>query len=108
MIVDVRIYTCKPGKVPEFLALYEKEAWPFYQKYLGRCVGFYATVDGELNTVMHQWAFDNAGDREQRRAKLNADPEFKEFLKKLSQSEMLTKMENRIMKPVDFWQPGQA
>jgi len=27
MIVDLRIYTCLPNKVADFVALYEKEGW---------------------------------------------------------------------------------
>jgi hypothetical protein len=28
MIVDLRIYTCLPNKVADFVALYEKASWP--------------------------------------------------------------------------------
>jgi len=59
MIVDVRIYTTKPGRTAAFVALYKEHAWPLQQKYLGRCLGWYVTVEGELNTVVHLWAYDD-------------------------------------------------
>ena len=74
MIVDLRIYTCKPNHLDAFVALYREHAWPLQQKYLGRCVGWYVTVEGQLNQVVHMWAYDSQADREQRRAAMAADP----------------------------------
>jgi len=54
MIADLRIYTCKPNKLAEWVAMY-KNCWPLQQKYLGRCLGWFTTVEGELNTVVHIW-----------------------------------------------------
>ena len=39
MIVDHRTYAIKPGKLNEFVKLYEKEMLPLQLKYLGHCVG---------------------------------------------------------------------
>jgi len=62
MIVDLRIYTCLPNRVAEFVELYEKMGWPLQQKHLGNCVGWYTTIEGELNTVVHMWGYeDQAG-----------------------------------------------
>ncbi len=36
MIVDHRTYAIKPGKLNEFVKLYEKEMLPLQLKYLGR------------------------------------------------------------------------
>ena len=32
MIIDLRIYTCLPNKVADFVALYEKEGWDIQKK----------------------------------------------------------------------------
>ena len=53
MIVDLRIYTCKPGKMNDFVKMYEEFAWPLQKKYLGRCLGWYTTVEGPQNRVVH-------------------------------------------------------
>jgi hypothetical protein len=46
VIVDLRIYTCKPNKMAEFVKIYQELAWPLQQKYLGKCLGWYTTVEG--------------------------------------------------------------
>ena len=74
MIVDLRIYTCRPNKLAEFVKLYEEKAWPLQKQYLGNCLGWYTTVEGALNTVVHLWGYDSQADREARRNALAADP----------------------------------
>lgn len=102
MIVDLRIYTCKPGRMAEFVALYEKMAWPLQQKYLGRCLGWYKTIEGRQNTVTHLWAYDSQADREQRRKLMAADPAFAAYLKAVTEADVLVDMENRIVAPTSF------
>ena len=74
MIVDLRIYTCKPNKMAEFVKIYEELAWPLQEKYLGRNLGWFTTIEGELNTVVHIWGYENQADREARRNAMAADP----------------------------------
>ena len=74
MIVDLRIYTCLPNRVAEFVALYEEKGWPIQQKHLGNCVGWYTTIEGALNTIVHMWGYADQADRERRRAAMAADP----------------------------------
>lgn len=102
MIVDLRIYTCKPGHMTEFVALYEKMAWPLQQKYLGRCLGWYTTIEGQQNTVIHLWAYDSQADREQRRKLMTADPAFAAYMKAVTKANVLVNMENRIVTPTSF------
>ena len=33
-----------------WVAMYKEMAWPLQQKDLGRCLGWFTTVEGELNT----------------------------------------------------------
>ncbi len=102
MIVDLRIYTCRPNHLPAFVALYKEKAWPLQQKYLGRCLGWYTTVEGALNTVVHLWAYDSQADREARRAAMAADPAWGAYLKAAADAGLLVAMENRILRPNDF------
>ena len=75
MIVDHRTYAIKPGKLNEFLKLYEKEMLPLQLKYLGHCVGWYVSNDiGPLSQIVHMWAYKNLADREERRGRLAQDP----------------------------------
>ena len=102
MIVDLRIYTCKPNKMADFVKLYEEKAWPLQQKYLGKCLGWYTTVEGALNTVVHMWGYADQGDREKRRAAMAADPAWGTYLSEAARLDLLVKMENRIIRPTSF------
>jgi hypothetical protein len=103
MIVDIRIYTCHPHKAHEWLALYKEVAWPLQKKYLGRCKGWYTTVEGQLNTVIHLWEYDSQADREARRGAMAKDPEWQAFLAKGRAIGALISQENRILAPTDFY-----
>src|SRR6201996_5786767 len=93
MIADLRIYTCKPNKMAEWVAMYKEMAWPLQQKYLGRCLGWFTTVEGELNTVVHLWGYDSQADREARRDAMYADPAWQAFLQRGSELQLMVKME---------------
>jgi hypothetical protein len=108
MIVDLRIYTCMPNRMPEFVKLYETEAWPLQKKYLQRCLGWYTTVEGPLNRVVHFWAYDSQADREARRSAMAADPGWASYLKKAAELGVLQEMENRILTPTSFFKEFQA
>jgi len=105
VIVDLRIYTTRPGKLAAFVALYRDHAWAIQQKHLGRCLGWYTTVEGPLNQVVHLWAYDSQADREARRGAMAADPAWGGYLQRSEEAGLLLSQENRIMKPTDFW-PG--
>ncbi len=108
MIVDLRIYTCMPNRLAEFVELYEKEAWPIQLKYLENCLGWYTTVEGALNTVVHMWGYQDQGDRERRRAAMAADPAWGAYLRKAGEFGLLIKMENRIIRPTAFFEAYTA
>lgn len=102
MIVDLRIYTCKANRMADFVKLYEEKAWPLQQKYLGRCLGWYTTVEGPLNRVVHMWAYEDQGDRERRRKAMAADPAWAEYLRAAAEAGLLEEMQNRILTPTSF------
>ena len=108
MIADLRIYTTLPNRMAEFVALYQDKAWPLQLKYLENCLGWYTTVEGALNTVVHLWGYADQGDRERRRAAMAADPAWGEYLQEAGARGLLIKMENRILRPTAFFQAFQA
>jgi hypothetical protein len=101
MIIDERTYTLPAGKVPELLALYEKEGLAIQSSYLGKPFGYFFTEVGTINQIVHMWAYESMADREQRRAKMMADPAWQAYLKKAAPYFM--NMENRILKSAPFW-----
>jgi hypothetical protein len=107
MIVDLRIYTCVPNRMAEFVALYERLAWPLQKQHLGRCLGWYTTVEGALNTVVHMWGYDSQADREARRNAMAADPAWQDYLKAMAERGLLVAMENRLLRPAPFFAAHQ-
>ena len=74
MIVDHRTYELQPGRLRDFLALYEKEGLPVQLKHLGNLVGYYTTEVGNVNEIVHIWGYADLADRTKRRAAMAADP----------------------------------
>lgn len=102
MIIDLRIYTTKPNRTAEFVAIYKELAWPLQQKYLGRCIAWSTTIEGQLNQVVHMWGYDSQADREARRTALGQDPGWPAYLTAVAKADVLVSMENRLIKPTDF------
>ena len=73
MVYEMRVYTVQPGKVGELQTLFEKEGLPVIKEY-SKLVGWWSTEIGPLNQVIHLWAYNDHGHREQVRAAQNAEP----------------------------------
>jgi hypothetical protein len=100
MIVDHRTYTVAHGKMNDFLDAYERVALPIQLRHLGKLTGFYVTDIGPLNQLVHLWAYENLADREDRRTRMAADPEWRSFLR--ANTGMLAQQDNKILKPTRF------
>lgn len=103
MLVEQRTYTTHPGKIRDYLALYEAEGLPIQRRLLGRMVGYYRTEFGALNQAVHLWAYTDLNEREQRRAALLADPDFQAYVRKMMP--LLVSQESRILVPAPFFTP---
>jgi hypothetical protein len=99
MIVEKRTYRFHPGKVQEFLTLYEREGLPIHTKYLP-LIGYFVSDIGPLNQVITMWGYASMADREEKRAKLYADPKWIAFGPKTTP--LIQKMESMILKPTGF------
>ncbi|MBN9245336.1 MAG: NIPSNAP family protein [Mesorhizobium sp.] len=99
MIVEKRTYTFHPGKVQEFLALYEREGLPLHTKYLP-LLGYFVSDIGPLNQVITMWGYESMADREEKRARLYADPEWIAFGPKTTP--LIQTMESVILRPTAF------
>ncbi|MCF3936258.1 NIPSNAP family protein [Acuticoccus sp. M5D2P5] len=102
MLFDHRTYTCRPGTIKKHLALYEEHGFAVQKKHLGEPFLYAATETGDVNTYVHVWAYENAGDRETRRAALQADPDWQAYLKKSGDAGYLVSQVNKLMMPVPF------
>lgn len=100
MIVDHRTYTVQHGRMAEYLERYQRVALPIQLRHLGRLLGFYVSDIGPQNQVVHLWAYDSIADREERRARMAADPEWQAFLK--GNAGTFVAQENKILRATSF------
>ena len=100
MIIEHRTYTVHHGRMEDYLARYEKSGLPIQLRHLERLVGFYVSEIGPLNQVVHLWAFDSLADREARRARMDADPQWHAF--KLTNQGSFAQQEVKILRPTRF------
>jgi hypothetical protein len=103
MLVEQQTYTTQPGRVRDYLALYQAQGLAIQQRILGRMVGYYSSEIGELNQVVHLWAYQDLNERSERRAKLLADPGFKVYVQQMLP--LLIRQESRILMPTSFFTP---
>jgi hypothetical protein len=100
MIVEMRTYTLKPGQVAIYLKLYEAEGLATQTRILGRLLGNYASETGDVNQVIHMWAYDDLADRQRRRAALFSDPTWLAYIPKVV--ELIVTQESKILNPARF------
>lgn len=104
MLLDVRTYKCLPGRMPAQLELYNKYGYPVQLRYLGEPLCYAVAESGELNTFTHIWVYESAADREAKRAKMAADPDWKVYLTESAKAGHLVEQNNCLMSPV-AWAP---
>lgn len=100
MIVNIRTYTLVPRMMPKYLKLFEELALPTMARQGIELMGYYTSVVGPQNQLVHLWRYDSMADMEVKRAARNEDPD---WLKFQSATEGLVLMqEDKIMKPTAF------
>ena len=57
-------------------------ASPTQVKYCGEPIAYLTAESGELNTLVHLWAFKDAGDRAERRAAMTKEPDWQDYVQK--------------------------
>lgn len=102
MIVDHRTYYIQPVRVGDWLALWQRMALPLQMKHLGGFVGMFTCDVGDLNQVVHMWAYDDQGARERQRDAMNADPDWQDFRTAVGESGLIDYQDTKILKPVPF------
>ena len=100
MIVEQRDYHVYTGKLAELVRLYETEGIAVQQEILGGFIGAFTTDIGALSTYTSMWRYDSFDEREQRRARLQADGRWKAFLPKIQP--LIHTQQNRILVPTPF------
>ena len=103
MLIDVRTYTCRPGTIKAHLELYAVMGKGPQTRHLGQPLAYLTTETGNPNQYVHLWVYENAGDREAKRAAMWADPEWVAYTQESAKLGALIEQQNRLMTPVDFF-----
>jgi hypothetical protein len=100
VIVEQRDYHVYTGKLGQLVNLYETEGIALQQSILGNLLGVFTTDVGSLSTYTSLWGYDSYGEREERRARLQADERWRAFLAKIQP--LIHTQQNRILIPTSF------
>jgi hypothetical protein len=103
MLLDVRTYTCRPQTIKKHIALYEKMGKEPQTRHLGQPLAYMTTETGNPNQYIHIWVYEDAADREKRRAAMWKDPEWLAYIEESAKMGALEAQENRLMNPVSFF-----
>lgn len=102
MVIDLRTYTMVPGRLGDWLKLYEAEGMPIHVRHLGQPIGVFTTDVGTVNQVVFFWGYESQADRERRRAALEADPHWIAYRKKSADAGNVQHQESKIIKSTKF------
>jgi len=100
MYVEERIYTLTPGGAAQYLKNYEEFGMKAQLRHLPHMLGYYFTEIGELNLIVHMWAYESLDQRDKCRAAMSADPEWQAYLPK--NRPFMVGQQTRIMKCAPF------
>ena len=100
LIVEQRDYHVYTGRLGELVRLYEEEGIAIQQEILGGLIGVFTTDVGALSTYTSLWRYDSFAEREERRARLQADERWPPFLARIQP--LIQKQRNRILVPTAF------
>jgi len=104
MLLDVRTYRVKPNTMKAHFEVYEKYGKPAQTRHLGQPLVYLRTETGDPNEYLHIWVYENAGDRETKRAAMQADPDWQDYLRRSSELGALICQTNKLMMPVNFFE----
>jgi len=76
MIYDFRVYTVKPGSVPDYMAAVKELGLPIRLRYGIKLAGWYYSEIGELNQIVHIWAYRDHAHLAEAKAQVYADPDW--------------------------------
>jgi hypothetical protein len=66
-------------------------------------VGYYTSEIGTLNLLIHMWGYEDLKQRSELRAKMQADPAWQTYVKKIQP--LIQHQESRILNPTPFFAP---
>ena len=106
MFYEMRTYTLKIGTMQTYLKHFEENGLPVISRY-ATLVGWWYSEFGELNQVIHLWAYESLDERINKRAALYQDPDWLEGFVPIA-FPMLEKMESKLLMPAASRSPNSC
>ena len=107
MIHELRMYTLKPGKMPEYLGYAEKIGRPARGNNYGVNHGYWTTEFGALNQIWHIWSYESLNERERLRGELAKNETWtKEYVPRIRP--LLERQDIRFIHPMKDVTPPAA
>src|SRR3546814_6507064 len=97
ILLDIRTYRVKPGRLKAHFEVYEKYGKPAQTRHLGQPLVYLRTETGDPNEYVHIWVYENAADREKKRAAMQADPGWQDYQKRSAELGALVSQTNKLM-----------
>ncbi len=72
--IDERTYTIAYTQVPNYVEVTKALAKPIIDDAGWQLIGYFSSITGKINQVVHLWYWDSQGDREERQMKAVTDP----------------------------------
>ena len=102
MIVEKRTYTLHIGKVAEYMKHYKAEGLAIQTRILPKMVGWFYSDIGELNQIVHMWAYEDLNERARKRKELGEDAGWQAYVAKIRP--LVQRQESQILMPAE-WSP---
>jgi hypothetical protein len=100
MYYEMRTYDIYPGKLKDYVKLFEEQGYPIISQY-SNLVGFWQTEIGILNRVVHIWAYESLDERTKKRTALFQNPDWhKNYLSQATS--LIQKQESQILLAAPF------
>ena len=102
MLYDVRTYVCRPGTLKAQLAIYAEHGYAVQKRHLGDPVLFLVPETGNVNCFIHIWSYQDLHDRAERRARLQADPQWVTYQTRSREAGHLLSQNSDLMSEAPF------
>lgn len=104
MILEMRVYRCVPGRLPDLLKRFDTITLKLWEKHGIKQAGFFTTVVGESNQDLTYFlAWDSLADREKKWAAFQSD---QEWITKRAETEkngaIVANIVNQFLQPTSF------
>ncbi len=98
--VDERTYTIRYAEVPNYVEVTKALAKPVIERAGWQLLGYFSSITGTINQVVHLWYWDSQGQREERQAAAVADPAWKIY--QAANGHRVVDQKNRYLVPTAF------